>query len=355
MVSVWVLCIILTVTNAFPSEHPARTDGVMRKLVTDSPWIRFPYPFQWGLPTLSASAILGMTAGVLASAIESIGDYYGCARLCEVAPPPTHAMNRGIFMEGVGCVFAGIMGSGGGLTSYSENIGAIGITRVASRRVVQSASILMIILSVFVKFSAMFATIPIPIIGGILMTMFGVCTAVGLSTLQFVDLNSSRNLFILGSSLFLGLSVPKWVLDHPENIRTGSNSVDQVIYVLMSTSMFVGGIIGCFLDNTIPGTDEERGVSKWLPKKDIDNDRRSSSSSSPDSSVYDLPKKVNNLIFNVSFLKFIPISPSYKESELGKKFLGVTTVFRRKNNSKDKRDKEQTDSTDNNDIQLGVV
>src|ERR1700712_5370947 len=99
------------------------------------------------------------------------------------------------------------------------------------------------------------------------MTMFGVCFAVCLSTLQFVFLNSSRNLFILGSSLFLGLSIPKWVLDHPERIKTGSSSLDQVIYVLLSTSMFVGGAIGCFLDNTIPGTDEERGVSKWIQKE----------------------------------------------------------------------------------------
>ena len=63
----------------------------------------------------------------------------------------------------------------------------------------------MIILGLFSKFGAVFTLIPDPIVGGIFYVMFGMITAVGLSNLQFVDLNSSRNLFILGFSLFFGL------------------------------------------------------------------------------------------------------------------------------------------------------
>lgn len=74
-----------------------------------------------------------MLAGVLASAIESIGDYYACARLAGARPPPVHAMNRGIAIEGLGCILAGIWGSGNGTTSYSENIGAIGVTKVKKK------------------------------------------------------------------------------------------------------------------------------------------------------------------------------------------------------------------------------
>ena len=74
-----------------------------------------------------------MLAGVLASMIESVGDYYACARLSGAPPPPRHAINRGIGMEGIGCLLAGAWGSGNGTTSYSENIGAIGITKVCIR------------------------------------------------------------------------------------------------------------------------------------------------------------------------------------------------------------------------------
>ena len=86
---------------------------------------------QWGIPTVSVAGVFGMLAGVLASAIESIGDYYACARLSGAPPPPIHAINRGIGTEGVGCIIAGLFGTGNGTTSYSENIGAIGVTKVS--------------------------------------------------------------------------------------------------------------------------------------------------------------------------------------------------------------------------------
>lgn len=90
---------------------------------------------QWGLPTVSAAGVFGMLAGVLASMIESIGDYYACARLAGAPPPPKHAVNRGIGIEGLGCLLAGAFGSGNGTTSYSENIGAIGITKASTPEV----------------------------------------------------------------------------------------------------------------------------------------------------------------------------------------------------------------------------
>ena len=71
-----------------------------------------------------------MLAGVLASMIESIGDYYACARLAGAPAPPKHALNRGLGIEGIGCFITGLWGTANGTTSYSENIGAIGITRV---------------------------------------------------------------------------------------------------------------------------------------------------------------------------------------------------------------------------------
>ncbi|KFM74638.1 Solute carrier family 23 member 2, partial [Stegodyphus mimosarum] len=122
----WSLCAILTCTNVLPADNPARTDTRLNVL-RESPWFRPSYPGQWGLPTFSTAAIFGILAGSIASAIESVGDYYACARLAEAPPPPKHAINRGIFMEGIGCIVSGLFGTGGGVTSYSENIGAIGI------------------------------------------------------------------------------------------------------------------------------------------------------------------------------------------------------------------------------------
>ena len=129
MVFMWLVCLILTLTDVLPENDAGRVDSNL-DLIENVQWFRVPYPFQWGWPTVTVAGVFGMMAGVLASAIESIGDYYACARLAGAPPPPTHAINRGIGTEGLGCIIAGMIGSGNGTTSYSENIGAIGVTKV---------------------------------------------------------------------------------------------------------------------------------------------------------------------------------------------------------------------------------
>jgi len=104
-----------------------------------------------------------MMAGVLASTMESIGDYYACARLSGAPPPPTHAINRGIAVEGVGCILAALWGSGNGTTSYSQNIAALGITRVGflclfttTRTTIITRTIFIVILLYFSTFILLF-------------------------------------------------------------------------------------------------------------------------------------------------------------------------------------------------------
>lgn len=267
----WIFAAIFTAANVFPVGSTARTD-TRADVLRDSAWFDFPYPFQWGIPTVTVAGVLGMIAGILASMIESVGDYYACARLAGAPPPPEHAVNRGIGMEGFGSLLAGMWGSGNGTTSYSENIGAIGITKVASRRVVQTGAVFMLFLGAFAKFGALFVTIPDPIVGGMFCTLFGVIAAVGLSNLQFVNLNSSRNLFVLGFSLFMGFTIPYYISGSP--IETNSTGFNDIANVLLSTNMFVGGVIAAVLDNTIPGTLEDRGIAQW--RKTYGDDSRES-------------------------------------------------------------------------------
>ena len=101
---------------------------------------------------------------------------------------------------------------------------------------IQYGSLFMIVLAVLGKFGALFATIPEPIIGGVFIIMFAMVTAVGLSNLQFVDLNSQRNLFIIGLSIFIGLVVPKWVEANIHVIDTGRYNFWHFLYI---TKVFV--------------------------------------------------------------------------------------------------------------------
>ena len=79
----------------------------------------------------------------------------------------------------------------------------------------------MVLLGILGKVGALFATIPEPIIGGMFWGLFGMILAVGLSSLQYVDLNSSRNLFVLGFSFFSGMMIPEWIKIHEKAIDTG--------------------------------------------------------------------------------------------------------------------------------------
>jgi len=303
------ICAVLTVTDVLPSNigewgYLARTDtslNVLRK----AKWVKFPYPGQWGTPTVSAVGVFGMLSGVLAAMIESVGDYFACARLSGAPPPPLHAINRGVFMEGVCCVFTGAWGSGNGTTSFSENIGVIGLTKVGSRRVVQVGGLMMLVLGCFGKFAALFLIIPQPVLGGTFMITFAMVTAVGLSNMQYIDLNSSRNLFVVGVPIFFGLSLSQWVKSN-DAIHTGNETIDQLLTVLFSTGMFVGGVIGFILDNTIPGTDEERGIKKWREAL-VGGDEDSLPS---EQEVYDLPL-VSKYIRRLWCLRYLPISPTF--------------------------------------------
>ncbi|RMX55415.1 hypothetical protein pdam_00022199 [Pocillopora damicornis] len=311
----WIICAIITASGGFPSDpsvpqYMARTDA-RTVVLREAKWFRFPYPGQWGTPSVSAAGVFGMLAGVLASIIESVGDYYACARLAGAPPPPKHAVNRGIGMEGMGCLLAGAFGTGNGTTSYSENVGAIGITKVGSLRVIQFGALVLMVVGVLGKFGALFVCIPDPIVGGVFMVMFGMITAVGISNLQFADMNSSRNLFIVGFSTVFGLGLPYYMKNHENAISTGVPEIDQIITVLFKTSMAVGCISALILDNTIPGTDEERGIKAWREHLSDESEGQMETASIK---VYDLPFGLNR-VTNFKVAKYLPFLPNHEEEQ----------------------------------------
>lgn len=260
IVFAWLFAAVMTYAGVFPEGHPAH---VSTANLAAAPWFRIPYPGQWGMPQFGAAAFVGMFAGYVASMVESIGDYYACARLAGAPVPDAKTINKGIGMEGVGCLIAGLFGTGNGTTSYSENIGAIGLTRVGSRQVVQAGAVIMLVLGALGKFGALFTTIPQPIVGGMYCAMFGMIASVGLSNLQFVNLNSARNLFIIGFSIFMGLSVPEYFANDANLFAFEPAWLANILNTLGKTGMAVGAFTALIFDNTIPGTDEERGLVAW--------------------------------------------------------------------------------------------
>lgn len=267
----WLAAWIGTLAGWIAPGNAANLVGKL-DLIKTSPWISFrpAVPFKWGFPTLNSITLagaFGMLAGYIASMIESIGDYHSCARLSEAPVPTERMISKGLGAEGIGCLIDGLLQTGNGTTSYSENIGAIGLTRVASRRVIRAGAIVMLVLPIFAKFGATLATLPQPVIGSMFVGLFGLIAAVGLSSLQFANLNNARNLFIIGIGLFAGLSVPAHFNAAPINwVAAGpvAEVLGNILQAILRTGMAVTGIVTILLDNLLKGaTREERGLAVW--------------------------------------------------------------------------------------------
>ncbi|PIK41889.1 hypothetical protein BSL78_21263, partial [Apostichopus japonicus] len=313
----WLLSYILTVTNVFsddPSErtYNARTD-ISNEVFANTRWIAFPYPGQIVWPKFTIAAFFGMLAAVIASIVESLGDYSACSKMCEVPTPPSHAINRGIAIEGLGGMLSGMWGTGTGTASYSSNVVVIGITKVASRRVMQVVGVILIVLAFIQIICSFLSTLPDPVIGGTLLAKTGMTISIGISLLQKIDLNSSRNMFVLGLALCFGICLPDYIQENPGVINTGLPTFDSSVSILLETGIFVGFVVAVFFDNVIPGTKEERGLTQTKSSSLEDTMEGGESQNEADAALrcYDFPFGMN-AIRRSKFAKYIPISPTYR-------------------------------------------
>ncbi|QEF96483.1 Uric acid transporter UacT [Stieleria maiorica] len=253
------VCALCAFLGVFGPGHPARPN---LDAFEQSPWFRVQDVFlPWGMPKFQLGFIVAVVAGYLASMIESFGDYHACKQMAGGGDPTPEEISRGIGCEGIGCALTGIFG-GFSSTSYSENVGLIGLTKVGSRYVVQIGALILILLGLFGKFGALAAAIPQPVVGGLYCVMFGLISAVGIRQFARADLSSDRNLFIGGFALFMGISVPYYFANGGSEAvqATFIDGLDDVINAIGQTGMAVAAILGVALDNLIPGTRRERGL-----------------------------------------------------------------------------------------------
>ena len=190
--------------------------------------------------------------------------------------PPPAAVSRAVLFQGIGCAVAGIFGTGSGTTAYNENLAAMAITRVASRRVARAAGVWLLVLGgVSPKFGALLASIPPPLFAGLFCVLFGLIAATGISVFQHADMSSSRNLLILGVSIYLGLSTPAFAEDkkfaaNGGPVSTSSPAVNSALNGILKSGATVALVISLFLDTTIPTShSEERGLGAWHASRDL--------------------------------------------------------------------------------------
>jgi len=171
--------------------------------ISQAPWFALP---GFVLPAWNPQAILFLLPVAIAPMIEHIGDMYaigGVAGEDYVAKPGLH---RTLMGDGVATFFAGLAG-GPPNTTYSEVTGALSLTGVTDARILRISAVTAIVFSFIGKISAMLQTIPAPVLGGIMLLLFGMIGCVGIKILidSETDLNQTRNQVIVSVVLAVGI------------------------------------------------------------------------------------------------------------------------------------------------------
>ena len=171
--------------------------------VIDAPWFALP---AFVRPEFCWEAIIFMIPVAIAPVIEHIGDVYAINEVTGKDFVKDPGLHRTMLGDGIACTAASLMG-GPPVTTYSEVTGAISLTKIADPAVIRIAGLFGILFSVLGKVSALLKTIPSPVLGGIMLLLFGTIASVGINSLvkNKVDLGNTRNLIIASLILTLGI------------------------------------------------------------------------------------------------------------------------------------------------------
>ncbi|KKK38111.1 xanthine/uracil permease [Mesobacillus campisalis] len=206
--------------------------------VKDAAWISLPSFFPFGAPVFDLQAMLTMVFIYLIILIETTGTWFVVSTVTG-SELDDKKLNRASAGEGIGCLVGGLFG-GTPMTGYSSNAGILAITGVASRMVIICAGVILVILGLIPKLSAIITCIPEPVINGI----FGiVCVAIvmnGLKVIQHIDIND-RNMMVIGIPILLTLGtvvLPKEILyslpDFANYILSSGTAVGAIAVLLLN-------------------------------------------------------------------------------------------------------------------------
>lgn len=210
LIAGYVLALVLGMVNFAP--------------VANAAWVTAIQPLPYGFE-FSLGATIAVTLVSIVSAIETVGDTSATTKAGAGREATDEEIAGATYADGLGTAVAGVFG---GLpnTSFSQNVGIVGMTGIMSRHVVTIGALVLIICGLLPKIGAVIASMPLPVLGGGVIVMFGMVAAAGLNVLTEVKMNR-RNMVIIAVSLAAGLGlnlVPTAVQYLPGVVKTLATS-----------------------------------------------------------------------------------------------------------------------------------
>tara|TARA_B100002051_G_scaffold199189_1_gene189054 strand:+ start:724 stop:2094 length:1371 start_codon:yes stop_codon:yes gene_type:complete len=200
-----------------------------------------PMPLHFGVE-FTAGAIIGICLMSFVSAVETVGDVSGITKGGAGREAETKELEGATYADGIGSAVAGFFG---GLpnTSFSQNVGLIAMTRVMSRHVVTIGAIFLIAAGLVPKVGAIIASVPIEVLGGGVIVMFGMVAAAGVNMLSEVNWNR-RNMMIFAISLSVGLGL--------QLVPGALQHLDGTAKVLLTSGLLPAAFLAIILNLILP-------------------------------------------------------------------------------------------------------
>jgi uracil permease len=243
ILSGYILCLIIDAIGI---------DGVPTlintQVVVSADWFNFKSIFAgtfFTLPKFNWTAI-GLIAPIaIVTFMEHIGDITTSGAVVGKDFFKDPGLHRTLIGDGLATIFAGLVG-GPANTTYSENTGVLAVTKVYDPRILRIAAIFAIILSLVGKFGAVLQTIPLAVMGGVSMTLFGMISSIGMRTITEakLDFTYSRNLVIVALILTIGIGVSVW-----NGAAGGGIQIGDTVNL---SGLFVAALVGIIANKVLP-------------------------------------------------------------------------------------------------------
>jgi uric acid transporter len=214
--------------------------GVMHfDKVASAAWVDVVIPFRFGVPKFQIVPIITMCLVMVVVMIESTGMFLALGEMTGRKIDQA-AIARGLRADGVGTILGGIFNTFP-YTSFSQNVGLVGVTGVRSRWVTATGGAIMIALGLLPKMSALVESVPVVVLGGAGVVMFGMVAATGARILTSVDFKTNRyNLFVVAISVGFGM-IP---LVAPNFFRY----TPDVLHPLLESGILLAAIVSVLLN-----------------------------------------------------------------------------------------------------------
>ena len=208
-----------------------------------------PQPFKYGFE-ISIAAIIGFCLMAFVSAVETVGDVSGITKGGAGREATDKEITGATYADGFGTALAGVFG-GFPNTSFSQNVGLIAMTGVMSRHVVTIGAIFLIVCGLVPKVGGVIRTVPIEVLGGGVIVMFGMVVAAGMSMLSDVHWNR-RNMVIFAVALSVGLGLQLEVMNTAPGAANALQHLPDTLRILGASGILPSALIAIVLNLILP-------------------------------------------------------------------------------------------------------